>query len=43
MRKIIASLDIGSSTIKLVVGEYIKNNLNILCVSEIPTKGVKKD
>lgn len=42
MRKIIASLDIGTSTIKLIVGEFIKNSLNILCVSEVPTKGVKK-
>lgn len=42
MRRIIASLDIGTSSIKLVVGEFIKNSLNILCVSEIPSKGVKK-
>lgn len=42
MRKIIASLDIGSSTIKLIVGEIFRNSLNILCVSELPTKGIKK-
>jgi len=42
MRKIIASLDIGSNTIKLIVGEFFKNSLNILCVSEISSKGVKK-
>lgn len=42
MRKIIASLDIGSSTIKLVVGEFIKNSLNVLCVSETNSKGIKK-
>lgn len=42
MRKIIASLDIGSSTIKLVVGEMIKNTLQVLCVSEVPSKGMKK-
>lgn len=42
MRKIIASLDIGTSTIKLIVGEFIKNTLNILCVSEVPSKGLKK-
>jgi len=42
MRKIIASLDIGTSTIKLIVGEFIKNSLNILCVSEVPSRGVKK-
>ena len=42
MRKIIASLDIGSSSIKLIVGEFIKNSLNILCVSEVPSKGMRK-
>ncbi len=42
MRKIIASLDIGSSSIKLIVGEFIRNSLNVLCVSEIPSKGIKK-
>ncbi len=42
MRKIIASLDIGTSTIKLIVGEFIKNTLNILCVSEVPSRGIKK-
>ncbi len=42
MRKIIASLDIGTSTIKLIVGEFIKNSLHILCVSETPSRGIKK-
>lgn len=42
MRKIIASIDIGSSSIKLIVGEFIKNSLNILCVSEVPSRGIKK-
>ncbi len=42
MRKIIASLDIGSNTIKLIVGEFIKNKLNILCASEVASKGIKK-
>ncbi len=42
MRKIIASLDIGTSSIKLIVGEYIKNTLNVLCVSEKQSKGIKK-
>ena len=42
MRKIIASLDIGTSSIKLIVGEFIKNRLNILCTSEIPSKGIRK-
>ena len=42
MRKIIASLDIGSSSIKLIVGEFIKQSLNVLCVSEVPSKGIRK-
>ena len=42
MRKIIASLDIGSSTIKLIVGEFIKNSFNVLCISEVPSRGIKK-
>lgn len=42
MRKIIASLDIGSSSIKLVVGEFIKNTFCTLCVSEVPSRGIKK-
>ena len=42
MRRIIASLDIGSNTIKLLVGEIIKNRCHILCVSEVPSKGIKK-
>ncbi len=42
MRKIIASLDIGTNSIKLIVGEFLKNTLHILSVSETPTKGIKK-
>lgn len=42
MRKVIASLDVGCDTLKLIVGEYVKNKLNILAVSEVPSKGVKK-
>ncbi len=42
MRKIIASLDIGTNSIKLIVGEFIKNKLNVLCTSEVPSKGLKK-
>ena len=30
MKEIISSLDIGSSTVKLVVGEVYKKELNIL-------------
>ena len=42
MRKFIASLDIGSSTIKLVVGEIVKNKLNILACVDTPSRGIKK-
>ena len=42
MKEIISSLDIGSSTVKLVVGEVYKNEVNVLCVSEVKSKGVKK-
>lgn len=42
MRKIIASLDIGSHTIKLVVGEIVKNKLNILACVDTLARGIKK-
>lgn len=42
MKEIISSLDIGTSTVKLVVGEVYNNELNILAVSEVKSKGVKK-
>ncbi|MBR1413570.1 MAG: cell division protein FtsA [Bacilli bacterium] len=42
MRRIIASLDIGTNNLKLVIGEYFKNKLNILAVVEHPSKGLKK-
>ena len=41
MRKIIASLDMGSNSLKLVVGEFMKNKLNILAVSECTTEGIE--
>ncbi len=41
MRKVIASLDVGSTYIKLVVGEIYKNKLNILACSETPARGIK--
>lgn len=41
MRKIMASLDVGSDSVKLVVGEMVKKKLNILAVAEAPSKGVK--
>lgn len=42
MKEIISCLDIGSSTMKLVVGEVYKNEVNTLSVSEVKSKGVKK-
>ena len=42
MRKFIASLDIGSATIKLVVGEIVKNKINILACVDTPSRGIKK-
>ena len=42
MRRIIASLDIGSDTIKLGVGEIYRNKLNILSALDTPSRGIKK-
>ena len=42
MKEIISSLDIGSSTVKLVVCEVYKNENNVLAVSEVKSKGIKK-
>lgn len=42
MRKIIASLDIGNHTIKLVVGEIVRGKLNILACVDVPARGIKK-
>ena len=42
MRKFIASLDIGSNTIKLVIGEIVKNGVNILACVDTPSRGIKK-
>ena len=42
MREFIASLDIGSSLIKLVVGEVVKNKVNILACVDTPARGIKK-
>ena len=41
MRKVISSIDIGSHSLKIVVGEIVKNKLNILAVSNTPSKGIK--
>lgn len=42
MRKIIASMDIGTNSIKLIVAEIMNNRTNILAVAEEESKGVKK-
>ncbi len=42
MKEIISSLDIGSSTVKLIVGEVYKDEVHILGVSEVKSKGIKK-
>lgn len=41
MRKIMACLDVGTDTVKCVVGEMVRRKLNILAVSEAPSRGVK--
>jgi len=43
MRKIMATLDIGNSCTKLVVGEMTKDKFNILSISECNTLGLKKN
>ncbi len=42
MKDIYASLDIGSSTIKLIVAEVINSNIHILFSKMIPSHGVKQ-
>lgn len=42
MRKIFASLDIGSYSIKLIVGEIQKNKLNVLSCIDVLAGGIKK-
>ena len=41
MRKIMACLDVGSDSVKCIVGEMVKKKLNILAVAESPSIGVK--
>ena len=41
MGNIIASLDIGSETLKLVTADVSKNKFNILNISEVPSRGLK--
>ncbi len=42
MKEIYASLDLGSSTIKLVVGEVLNSNINVLFAKMVPSKGIRK-
>lgn len=42
MKEIISSLDIGSSTVKLIVGEVYNDEVHVLSVSEVKSKGIKK-
>ena len=42
MRKIYTSIDIGSDTIKFVVGELLDNNINVLVANTIKSKGIRK-
>ena len=42
MRKIFASIDIGSNFIKIVVLEELNNNLNVLASNIYPSYGIKK-
>lgn len=42
MRQIFTSIDIGSDSIKVVVGELYKNKLNLLAAVKTPSIGIKK-
>lgn len=42
MKKIYTSIDIGSDTIKIVVGESFNGNVNVLASKTIKSKGVRK-
>ena len=42
MKKIYTSIDIGSDTIKFIVGEYFKEKVNILFAHEEKSKGIRK-
>lgn len=41
MRKIVSSLDIGSDSIKFIVGEFVGSRLHILSASKVNSHGVK--
>lgn len=42
MRKVYTSIDIGSDTIKFVVGENLNNQVKVLSSYEIKSKGIRK-
>jgi cell division protein FtsA len=42
VRKIYTSIDIGTYSIKFVVGEYFNDKINILAAHTVPSKGLKK-
>lgn len=42
MKKIYSSIDIGSDTIKFVVGEYYNKKVNVLASYAIKSKGIRK-
>ena len=42
MKKIYTSIDIGSDTIKIVVGESFNGNVNVLASKTVKSKGVRK-
>ena len=42
MKNIYAVLDIGSATVKLLVGEVVSANINILFSKKITSHGIKK-
>lgn len=42
MKDIYAILDIGSSTMKLLIGESVSANINILYAKKVPSHGIKK-
>ena len=42
MRKIYTSVDLGSSSIKIMVGEIYDKKLNVLAVTEVKSRGIKK-
>ncbi len=42
MKKIYTSIDIGTYSIKIIVGEYINNKLHILASTCVKSKGLKK-